>query len=74
MIEAGFGPLAADCFGGVAGGRALLVRRDGPAGVAPGRWWLLRSGMETPLPSVLMRLDENSTAVPSLCTSPVPEV
>jgi hypothetical protein len=45
MIEAGFGPLAADCLGGEEAGRALLVRRDGAADVDPGRSPRLRSGM-----------------------------
>jgi hypothetical protein len=45
MIDAGFGPLAADCLGGMEEGRALLVRRDGAAGVDPGRSPRLRSGM-----------------------------
>ena len=36
MIEAGLGPLAADCLGGMDGGRALLVRRDGRRRRRPG--------------------------------------
>jgi hypothetical protein len=43
MTDAGFGPLAADCLGGVEMGRALLVRRDGVAGDDPGRLPRLRS-------------------------------
>jgi hypothetical protein len=47
MTDAGFGPLAADCLGGVELGRALLVRRDGCAD--PGRLPRLRSGIGSPL-------------------------
>ncbi len=49
MTDAGFGPLAADCLGGVEMGRALLVRRDGCAGADPGRLPRLRSGIGSPL-------------------------
>jgi hypothetical protein len=67
MIDAGFGPLAADCFGGEEMGRALLVRCDGTAGAEPGRLSRLRSGIWTPdsCSQTLTRGRKRSTAVPT---------